>query len=173
MAASLSILVLASTFAHVVADNNPIQQYSWYKDFDPTPEQCCFNGCNTVVDLITFNFTPPGNPNDYYINSCSNTLQIKSLFYCSQKYCTYEETVSGRHQLNSECVINADIPLPTVDSFLLSQSELDALPLVNETAGLASVSSTFNTPVLVTQDWFELGYLTMVRHVNIQRCTMY
>lgn len=161
-----SALALASIFSSTLAANEPVQEFSWYKKYYPQPNAYCFNGCYTDVDGISFNFTPPGGPDDYYLNECSNTLRIKSMFYCAQKYCTYEESVAGRDQLSPECELNAGFPLPTVDSLLLSQEELDKIPIINSTAALATADAPINNAAIPDAEWQAQGSRTVVSEVR-------
>lgn len=160
-----SALALASLFASTIADWEPIQEFSWYKDYFPTPEDYCFNACYTAADYVTFNVTATSE--DYYVNLCSNDLKIKSIFYCAQKYCTHKEAVSGRNQLSPSCEGDAGSPLPTVESMLISQEELEQIPVINSTTGLATAPPdgvALNTPILPDQQWLDLSYRTVVSH---------
>ncbi|KAK4503042.1 hypothetical protein PRZ48_006469 [Zasmidium cellare] len=159
-----SVLALASLFTSTIADWEPIQEYNWYKDYYPSSEDYCFNGCYTTADYVTFNVTPAGGADDYYLNLCSNDLKIKSIFYCAQKYCTYEEAVAGRNQMSPSCEGNAGFPLPTVDSMRISQEELDQVPVINSTTGLATAPPegvAINTPIVPDQEWLDLSIRTV------------
>lgn len=160
-----SALTLVSLFTSTIADWEPIQEFSWYKDYYPTPDDYCFNACYTAADYVTFNVTATSE--DYYVNLCTNDLKIKSIFYCAQNYCTHEEAVSGRNQLNPSCEGNVGSPLPTVNSMLISQERLDQIPVINSTTGLATAPPegvAFNTPIVPDQEWFDLSYRTVVSH---------
>ncbi|KXS93685.1 hypothetical protein AC578_8325 [Pseudocercospora eumusae] len=148
--------------APALGDKEPTQLYSWYKNYYPQPQEYCFYGCYNAVDYITFNVTPASADLDaYYLNECSNTPKIKSMFYYAQKYCTPKQAQSGRDFLSPSCQENAGFPLPPIQEYLLSEAELNQVPVLNSTAALATADAPLNTPAIPDADWQALGEKTV------------
>lgn len=85
---------------------------------------------------------------------------MKSNYYCAQKYCTPEEAQAGRDKLSLSCEKNVGFGLASVAEYTLTAEELANVPVLNETAALATATDPLNTTAIPDADFFQLGYQT-------------
>lgn len=160
-----SLSLLPTAFAAYEHDREiyPVQEYSWYKTYTPQPDQwCVYGGCYTGGSSISFNTPPAGGPEDYYVPYCSNDLLIRSVWQCSQLYCTLEQAKSTYHLLNDPCELHAGITILRPEDALLTPAELAQVPAINATAAAATFTNKLNNTAIPDREMFDDGYRTLV-----------
>lgn len=146
------------------------QATKFYKDFFPSPEAYCVEGCNTVAQYLTFNYTSTLDPEeDYYKIQCSNSLLVQSIYLCAQVHCSTDEIAAGIAVLNRDCEDYGDVTLPSFETYALSPEELAQVPRVNDTAGSTSAVDPLNHPVVPDAEWWAQGTRTLVRSKTSRR----
>ncbi|SMR42836.1 unnamed protein product [Zymoseptoria tritici ST99CH_3D1] len=151
LALGLNILLVFFT-SNVTAASYPVQQYKWYRNYYPLPEQYCIYGCQGTLNYVKFNFTPISTDiNGYLLNRCSNKLLLNSILYCGQKYCTPREVREGRKALARDCD-QIGLPYPTIEDARLSDEALNNILVLNYTAGLATANAPLGPGVAAIPD---------------------
>lgn len=132
----------------------------FYADYYPAAQDYCLAGCQTVLGYVTFNQSADALLEDYYTSTCSNTLQLQSIYLCGQAYCERSGVLHYIAQQNAQCQREAGISLPSFETFEVTPEELAKIPVVNESAATTSATAPLTYAVIPTRDWAEIGIRT-------------
>ena len=100
---------------------------------------------------------------DYYEILCKSELKIKSIYYCSQVYCTDAEIRSGTALINDTCKEETGVAWPSFDSIALPQAQLAEVDRVSEEAEASSAKNPIGYPTIPDREWLDLSVRTDVR----------
>ena len=99
----------------------------------------------------------------YYTSICMNPLTVASMYAASEKYCNQKQIDVGYKLLKKYCILYGGGPLLSKDAVAenLTDEAIASWPVLN---GPTDYDPTvnFTTPVMVSQDFWKLGYHTEV-----------
>ena len=134
----------------------PAQAVGW-----PQPVDICVQGCYDWTDHI--NWTLPdalAEEEDYYTKLCQATILHKSIYYCSQVYCTPHEIRHGLRWLNQTCHENGGFNLPSYESIALTPSELAKIQRVPPEYEDTHAEIKQDVPIVPNLAWGQLSWKT-------------
>lgn len=119
----------------------------------------CVDGISTVIGEFTF---ASDEPEDYWVNFCTNDLGVTSMWAAAKLYCTPPDIIAGYNYLNHWCVEYGLLNLTTYEQILpkLTNDFIASLPVVN----FVDINETkvWNTSVLMSKDLLAAGIRTTV-----------
>ncbi|KAK1240457.1 hypothetical protein MKX07_004485 [Trichoderma sp. CBMAI-0711] len=98
----------------------------------------------------------------YYVANCQNPLKVASIYAVSKTYCPPSDLDPGLEYVKSLCrkyggaelISEADVAANLTDE------AISQYPILDQTDDL--VSTNLTTPVLISKNWFDLGFKTEV-----------
>jgi hypothetical protein len=90
--------------------------------------------------------------------ACSQSLAVRSLYYCSAVYCSQGEIVAGLDYENTTCKSSYNITLPSTQSILNGTEDLTTIHQSGK-----KIKKAVDYPVIPTRAFFDISYRTQVR----------
>ncbi|KAL7786013.1 ferric reductase like transmembrane component domain-containing protein [Trichoderma afarasin] len=120
-------------------------------------DQECVSAVFGIVGGLNFEGIGYGN---YYLGICQNPLKVVSVYAISKTYCSSADLGPGFEYLNWACLQYAGAGLiPEADVAVnLTDEAISRYPMLDQKDVI--VPKNLTTPVLVTRDWFDLGFRT-------------
>lgn len=130
-------------------------------------DQECVSAVFGIVGGLNFEGIGYGN---YYLGICQNPLKVVSVYAISKTYCSSADLGPGFKYLNWACLQYAGAGLiPEADVAVnLTDEAISRYPILDQKDVI--VPKNLTTPVLVTRDWFDLGFRTEVCSFSFQFC---
>lgn len=130
-------------------------------------DQECVSAVFGIVGGLNFEGIGYGN---YYLGICQNPLKVVSTYAISKTYCSSADLGPGFEYLNWACLQYAGAGIiPEADVAVnLTDESISRFPILDQKDVVATKNLT--TPVLVTRDWFDLGFRTEVCSFSFQLC---
>ncbi|RFU79737.1 ferric-chelate reductase [Trichoderma arundinaceum] len=123
-------------------------------------DQECVSAIFGIIGGLNFEGIGYGN---YYLGICQNPLKVTSIYANSKTYCPPTDLDPGIGYLSSACQNYGGVGLiPEVDvASNLTDEMINGFPTLDQ----AHVNDTTNltTPILISRDWFNLGFRTEAR----------
>lgn len=113
-----------------------------------TPEQYCFNGCNSVCYTLTFEGGG---------GICGNEHFLRTNFYCAAIYCSENEMNAAIDDYNKSC---NDL-LPSFES-VMSSAVLGTISHISYEEALATANRPLNHAVIPDPQFYEIAFDTVV-----------
>ncbi|UKZ90577.1 uncharacterized protein TrAFT101_005587 [Trichoderma asperellum] len=97
---------------------------------------------------------------DYYLGLCQNPLKATSVYAISRAYCPPNDLDPGLAYFGLACQSYGSVELiPEADlAANLTDKAVNSFPILDQDD--KRVLTNLTTPVLISRDWFELGYRT-------------
>ncbi|KXT06243.1 hypothetical protein AC578_9182 [Pseudocercospora eumusae] len=127
----------------------------------PQPVDTCVQGCYDWTDHI--NWTLPdalAEEEHYYAKLCQATILHKSIYYCSQVYCTPHQVRHGLRWLNQTCHDNGGFNLPSYESIALTPAELASIQRVPPEYEATHAEIKQDVPIIPNLAWVQLSWKT-------------
>ncbi|KAJ4862477.1 ferric reductase like transmembrane component domain-containing protein [Trichoderma breve] len=120
-------------------------------------DQECVSAVFGIVGGLNFEGIGYGN---YYLGICQNPLKVVSTYAISKTYCSSADLGPGFEYLNWACLQYAGAGLiPEADVAVnLTDEAISRYPILDQDDVI--VPKNLTTPVMVTRDWFDLGFRT-------------
>ncbi len=119
----------------------------------------CLNGVQTAISYLTWNVT---DPEDYYVNGCTNKLLVSSMWAAAKVYCTAEQIEAGSVLFGGYCTEYGGVELIPYSDVLpvLTNDYIKSLPIARY-SDLQNLT-VFNTPVLISRSFYKAAKDTSV-----------
>ncbi|KAL7939228.1 hypothetical protein V8C35DRAFT_326351 [Trichoderma chlorosporum] len=120
-------------------------------------DQECLSAVFGIVGGLNFEGLGYGN---YFLANCQNPLNVASVYAIAKTYCPPSDLEPGVDYLNSSCQTNGGVVfMPEADvAANLTDEAISRFPILNQTD--VSPMENLTTPVLISRDWFNLGFRT-------------
>ncbi|PNP51817.1 hypothetical protein THARTR1_07586 [Trichoderma harzianum] len=120
-------------------------------------DQECVSSVFGIVGGLSFEGIGYDN---YYLGVCQNPLKVVSIYAISKTYCSSSDLGPGLEYLNWACLTYAGAALiPEADVAVnLTDEAISRYPILDQEDAI--VPKNLTTPVLITRDWFDLGFRT-------------
>ncbi|KAL6701451.1 ferric reductase NAD binding domain-containing protein [Trichoderma pleuroticola] len=120
-------------------------------------DQECVSAVFGIVGGLSFEGIGYDN---YYLGVCQNPLKVVSIYAISKTYCSSSDLGPGLEYLNWACLTYAGAALiPEADVAVnLTDEAISQYPILDQEDAI--VPKNLTTPVLITRDWFDLGFRT-------------
>ncbi|KAL7906087.1 ferric reductase like transmembrane component domain-containing protein [Trichoderma velutinum] len=120
-------------------------------------DQECVSAIYGIVGGLKFEGIGYSN---YYLALCQNPLKVASIYAISKTYCSSTDLESGYEHLNWACLMYAGAGvIPEVDlAANLTDEAISRFPILDQKDAI--IPKNLTTPVLITRDWFNLGFRT-------------
>ncbi|PKK49623.1 hypothetical protein CI102_9866 [Trichoderma harzianum] len=120
-------------------------------------DQECVSAVFGIVGGLNFEGIGYGN---YYLGVCQNPLKVVSIYAISKTYCSSNDLGPGFEYLNWACLQYAGAGLiPEADVAVnLTDEAISRYPILDQKDVI--VPKNLTMPVLITRDWFDLGFRT-------------
>lgn len=130
-------------------------------------DQECVSAVFGIVGGLNFEGIGYGN---YYLGVCQNPLKVVSIYAISKTYCSSNDLGPGFEYLNWACLQYAGAGLiPEADVAVnLTDEAISRYPILDQKDVI--VPKNLTMPVLITRDWFDLGFRTEVCSFSFQFC---
>lgn len=100
---------------------------------------------------------------EYYLGICQNPLKVTSVYAISKAYCRPNDLDPGFTYLSLACQSYGSVELiPEADMAAnLTDKAISSFPILDQDD--KRVLTNLTTPILISREWFELGFRTEVR----------
>lgn len=136
-----------------------ITQLLWRLATAHGPEIYCLDGIRTSLGGLVFEGT---DPEDYWVNICTNNLSVTSMWAAAKVYCTDHEVAEGEEMLAGYCTEYGLVTLTPYNDVLpiLTNQFIKSLPIVE----FEDVNSPviWNHSVLLSEKLFAASKRTVV-----------
>lgn len=104
---------------------------------------------------------------EYYLGLCQNPLKATSVYAISRAYCPPNDLDPGFAYFGLACQSYGSVELiPEADlAANLTDKAVNSFPILDQDD--KRVLTNLTTPILISRDWFELGFRTEVRLFSI------
>jgi hypothetical protein len=103
---------------------------------------------------------------EYYLGLCQNPLKVTSVYAISRAYCPPNDLDTGFAYFGLACQTYGPVELiPEAEiAANLTDKAVSSFPILDQDD--KRVLTNLTTPILISRDWFELGFRTEVRFLH-------
>ncbi|KAL7926928.1 ferric reductase like transmembrane component domain-containing protein [Trichoderma austrokoningii] len=132
--------------------------FPWHGlSLDITVHQECVAAVFGIIGNLNFEGIGYG---DYYTGICQNPLKVTSVYAISKAYCPPNDLDTGFAYFGLACQSYGSVELiPEADVAInLTDKAIGSFPILDQDD--ERVLTNLTTPILISRDWFELGFRT-------------
>ena len=125
----------------------------------PSVHQECVSAVFSILGNLNFEGIGYGL---YYVVICQNPLKVASIYAVSRTYCSPSDLDPGFDYLKTAChkYGGAELLPESEVAANLTDEAISRYPVLSQTDEL--VLTNLTTPILISRDWFDLGFRTEV-----------
>ncbi|KAL6904502.1 ferric reductase like transmembrane component domain-containing protein [Trichoderma evansii] len=132
--------------------------FPWHGlSLDVAIHQECVAAVFGIIGQINFEGIGYG---DYYLGVCQNPLKVTSVYAISKAYCPPGDLDTGYTYFGLACQSYGSVELiPEADVAVnLTDKVISSFPILDQDD--KRLLTNLTTPIMISRDWFELGYRT-------------
>lgn len=137
-----------------------VSLFPWHGlSLDVAVHQECVAAIFGIIGNLNFEGIGYG---DYYLEICQNPLKVTSVYAISKAYCPPDDLNPGFNYFGLSCQSYGSVELiPEADlAANLTDKAINSFPILDQDD--KRVLTNLTTPILISRDWFELGFRTEV-----------
>lgn len=103
---------------------------------------------------------------EYYLAICQNPLKVTSVYAISRAYCPPNDIDTGFAYFSLSCQTYGSVELLSEADIAanLTAQAVSSFPILDQDD--KRVLTNLTTPILISRDWFDLGFRTEVRFLH-------